>query len=131
MTDYVFTYGTLRPSLYPGRAAAWVRAFLVDQLTMIDLGRYPALVEATDEHEIVGDVIEVDSVTRFDSYEGYLPNGQGLYDRRRVKVRGADAKVYLAWVYFMHKDRAPEWGRTVPTGDWADVLRTRAEQRPL
>lgn len=124
---YVFTYGTLRPSLSP-RAEAYgakptgMRATLpaYENLSMRNFSSlYPVLVEdeahATD---IVGEIVEVDEATlaRFDDYEGV--NG-GLYVRTLydVLVDGLPVEVFV-----YHAGPAFDYAPTLPlveSGDWA------------
>lgn len=126
--DRIFVYGTLRPSLYPHRRPidrVVEPARLRDNLAMFDLGYFPALVESDDEHEIVGETFEVPSIRMYDAYESYLPNGKGLYDRRVVTIKTESGKELGAWIYFMHADKfkedgAADYGKPVPSGDWAD-----------
>jgi gamma-glutamylcyclotransferase (GGCT)/AIG2-like uncharacterized protein YtfP len=122
--DRLFTYGTLRPSLYPVRMGQMpsTKATLCG-FKMYNLGKFPCLIHTRDLNvsRIVGEVIELDNIKRYDPYEGY-PH---LYDREEVNAKTEGGKEWLkCWVYFMRPssfDRAngAVW---VPSGDWANVL---------
>ena len=83
---------------------------------MYNLGHFPALVKGTGS--IVGETFTVPSITIFDHYEGYRPDGSGLYDREQVEINTASGDK-TAWVYFMKQ--TPRRASLVPTGDWADA----------
>jgi gamma-glutamylcyclotransferase (GGCT)/AIG2-like uncharacterized protein YtfP len=70
----VFVYGTLRPSLYPGRAGALRRARALGPATLrihgqlVTLGAFPAIVTPTDATQtIVGELIEADAAALADA----------------------------------------------------------------
>lgn len=124
--DRIFVYGTLRPKLYPKRRPIGVEdvvgATLAANLKMFNLGAFPALVEDAGVHLITGESYTLPDITVFDAYEGYLPNGRGLYDRSLFQIELEDGLKTQAWVYWMHKERH-EFGDVIDSGDWADVLR--------
>jgi gamma-glutamylcyclotransferase (GGCT)/AIG2-like uncharacterized protein YtfP len=124
---YVFTYGTLRPSLYgekygctlvgPGQIKNLPIGF-----KMYNCGRFPALVpsRAKGLKPIVGEVVSIGDLVELDRYEGYQPGGKGLYDRRLVEIDRGGAVSVEAWVYFMQK--AHPHMRWIRSGDWTDVV---------
>lgn len=121
--EYLFTYGTLRPSLYHIKARAFGLekvgdATLTEKFTLRNLGRFPALVPAEEEHTIDGELVRIENLSKADRYEGYVPGGSGLYDRKEVIVnvlQGNDQYSIQAWVYFMKESDAP----VISSGDWA------------
>lgn len=131
----LFTYGTLRPSLYPHRLLPGmdpVRATLTAQLQMFNLGHFPALIEVEEGGrgmwgEIVGEVITIPDIKMYDAYEGYTPDGKGLYDRAEFAVTLDSGETCRAWVYFMHRLQffSGDSRQLVVSGDWADIVRRR------
>jgi gamma-glutamylcyclotransferase (GGCT)/AIG2-like uncharacterized protein YtfP len=130
---FLFTYGTLRPSLSPDRARAFKlsprgRAVIPGGFALLNLGPFPALVPDTgSDTAIVGELVEVDDLARLDDYEGYRPGGDGLYDRQEVNVLGHDTGIVKAWVYFMQPAGRARFRKApvVESGDWATVLEAR------
>ena len=129
--ERLFVYGTLRPSLYPWRkrpGGPVEEASLTGNYKLWNLGRFPAVVESQLPQRIVGETFEVEHIAPYDSYEGYLPNGKGLYDRKKVKIQLKDEVTTLeAWVYFMHHttfhgEDGPKWAEPIESGDWGDVV---------
>lgn len=130
--ELVFTYGTLRPSLYPHvlrrfRAQAKGFGILESNFAMYNLGAFPALVKGLkgDDGLIRGEVIELPDLRQADGYESYSADGDGLYDRITQRITMDDGRVLTAWVYFMSSlpssiNDAIDY---VESGDWADVVR--------
>ena len=136
---YLFTYGTLRPSLYPGvperfNVTPVGRGQLNGHFRMFNLGRFPALVESKpnghpeDGAQIVGEVVatnKINLVGRLDRYEGC--NGDatardGLYYRALYDVTLDSGEVLRAvWVY-LQKPNPSRQIVEVTTGDWADQI---------
>lgn len=120
---FLFTYGSLRPSLSPSNVARFNlkpivgKATLSGKLEMVSVGWFPALIPCEGWNTVVGELVEVSDLTYIDQYEGYQPNGRGLYDREELPVF-VDGKKYIAWVYFMH--RRPHVAEDVPGQDWAN-----------
>jgi gamma-glutamylcyclotransferase (GGCT)/AIG2-like uncharacterized protein YtfP len=126
-STYVFTYGTLRPSLYPSVPNRFGvtpvgPGILEATYSMYNLGRFPALVKTGDDTTIRGEVVEIEDIKRLDWYEGYNSTNpsDGLYDRTQQKVTLDDGRVLEAWVYFMHK--APSGVDLVESGDWGSIV---------
>lgn len=131
MPEKVFTYGTLRPDLYPHvparfKVVALVPAVLANPaFLMYHLGGYPALVkDEAAKAPIQGFLVETEDLKRLDGYEGYRADGTGLYDRMKVTVAtlvDGTSNPEEAWVYFMR--RAPGGDRVLASGDWAEAIR--------
>jgi len=122
--EYVFTYGTLRPSLYPHVEKRFGvklvgKGILESTFSMYNLGAFPALTKTGDDTSIRGEVVETTNLRGLDHYEGYNSSGDGLYDRSQQKVTLDDGRVLTAWVYFMHK--VPQDVELVESGDWEDM----------
>lgn len=116
----VFTYGTLRPSLYPYVISRFgltpIGKGLLEDFIMYDLGAYPAITRGTGI--IVGELVEVKGLGRLDLYEGYRTDGGGLYDRAKVTVNMIESDPTEAWVYFMKQ--ASKYGHRILSGDWGN-----------
>lgn len=119
----VFTYGTLRPSLNPSA----VRRFgltlvgpaeLLSNMELVHLGWFPALVTTDASHTVVGELVEVNDLSKLDQYEGYRPDGRGLYNRREVLV-SHNGEPTSAWVYYM-TSRPPN-AKPIVSGDWSKL----------
>lgn len=140
--DRVFTYGTLRPTLYPGAIrnfglAPIGKATLRGPFQMLNLGRFPGLIKhySLPTVNIVGEVVEVENILNCDRYEGCVPGREGnLYDRMKVTVRldGAKSEMMEVWVYIYNcdprehnpADEAGARGSVVKSGDWEEVMRS-------
>ena len=131
----LFVYGTLRPSLYPHVCEQWglksAGPALTKGWTMYNLGRFPAVVEALTGSSIIGELVIVDNLDRLDRYEGYRPNGQGLYNRKTIEVFPARCTQEPIWLYYMNNapqtgefygDNEPVLYPVIPSGDWEDVV---------
>jgi gamma-glutamylcyclotransferase (GGCT)/AIG2-like uncharacterized protein YtfP len=117
----VFTYGTLRPSLYPHVERRFnVKlvgpAILTTKLQMVSLGPFPALVCSPNYHDIVGELVETETLSLLDGYEGYRNDGRGLYDRTELAcfINGV---YHTAWVYYMKS--MPPNSNPIESGDWS------------
>jgi gamma-glutamylcyclotransferase (GGCT)/AIG2-like uncharacterized protein YtfP len=130
---YLFVYGTLRPDAdHPMSRFLARRSRLRGAATvagrLYDLGRYPALVEATtDEERVRGSLSELfdaeDTLAALDRYEGVATEGtEGLFERTRAAVRRETGEVVEAFVY-VYRGPVSE-GQRVASGDWL-------ERRPL
>lgn len=126
----VFTYGTLRPSLYPAVVDRFNltpvgRGVLYGHYAMLHLGHFPGLVETPVRTHpdagaaIVGEVVQVTDLSLLDRYEGY----PSLYMRREVEIILDDNRRVTSWVYIYNG--GPASGKPVPTGDWADMVGPR------
>lgn len=128
--NLVFSYGTLRPSLYPHAVkrfglVAMGKAALKGHFQMINLGAFPGLIEhaGLPKTSIVGEVISLASMENADRYEGCRYGRPGnLYDRKEVEVvMSADGKILKVWVYlFNYTDK-----------DIHDPINVDGPQRPI
>ncbi len=114
MTHRVFVYGTLLRGLrnhYLLDGASFVRADVtVDRFTLLDFGRYPAVVPRPRD-PIHGEVYDVDDdvLVALDALEDY----PRWYDRVQVQLAGGGA----AWMYvFNHPPEAEGRPYTVVDG---------------
>jgi gamma-glutamylcyclotransferase (GGCT)/AIG2-like uncharacterized protein YtfP len=119
----LFVYGTLmrrrQMDAVLGGCSGWRyagRATIAGEL--YDVGSYPALrVNSRSAARVTGMLVEVDrgqvALARLDEYEGV---GEGLYVRRRRRVRIDGGAARIAWLY--------EYARAV------DGLRRIARWRP-
>jgi gamma-glutamylcyclotransferase (GGCT)/AIG2-like uncharacterized protein YtfP len=111
MSDFLFTYGTLRPGHASGKIAS-VAARLQPECegyihgVLYDLGRYPgALIDANSERKIFGQVSKLpddpECLRALDAYEDYDPKSPptSLYLREVHPVHLADGSTRLCWVY--------------------------------
>jgi len=130
----VFAYGTLRPSLYPGRVKGFDLkkvgdATLYGNFAMLHLGGFPGLVKTSPKlgerthpdggSAIVGEVVETNTLAHLDRYEGY----PSFYGREQVEVIMEDGRTEHPWVYIFNGDAG---SRTVVTsGNWADAMPKR------
>ena len=138
----VFVYGTLRPSLYPRRKMMGTAAKIeANGWELVNIGgKFPAAVRSNSfqprtpsghcSQWIYGEVVTVDSLDEFDAYEGYTPDGRGLYNRRNTQVRvGGSRDSCVAIIYYMDEEKLKEISkhctiRTIPSGNWADEVRS-------
>ena len=90
------------------------------EFDLYDLGAFPAAVDG-GRTAISGEVYEASpaTLTRLDQLEGVSPSGDGLYDRRIVRVWIPHKGAVCAWMYVMRGARAERHSRgTIPSGDW-------------
>ena len=136
-TILVFSYGTLRPSLYPHMMKRFGllsmgKGTLKGPFQMLNLGAFPGLIEDVrlPNRTIVGEVIGVSDLAQADRYEGCNYGHPGnLYDRKIVEVLLENGTPVKTWVYLfnvnekMHSfDDAGAKMPVVEGGDWATVL---------
>ncbi|HEV2325036.1 MAG TPA: gamma-glutamylcyclotransferase family protein [Terracidiphilus sp.] len=127
MSEYLFTYGTLRPGRAPAEIAAAVRTLRVVGTgrirgTLYDLGEYPGAVLDADAAEIDGTVFELPDVPGIlgllDAYEEFDPGGPeaSLFVRELHPVMLDTGGTLTCWVYVYN--RAPAGARVVCGGRW-------------
>lgn len=137
-TRNLFVYGTLRPAaeMHMGRA---MRRRLSRESRLIgaavlpgrllDLGRYPGLVETPPApfaegglSTVTGEILALDSPEStwpwLDEYEGYDPRDPkaGLYDRTIRTALSPGGTASEVWVYVLRQ--LPARQRYVASGDW-------------
>lgn len=132
-TRFLFVYGSLRP----GSSAHFGRAMrrrleadsrLVGPATLcgqlVNLGRYPGLIETEDETVVLGDLVELDAPEKtwpwLDAYEGIDPERPETSDYVRVirETCRPDGETCAAWVYVFQ--RRPTRLVPIASGDWLE-----------
>ncbi len=127
MSDYLFSYGTLRMEQSHPMAG-----YLAKNSVLVGLGElknaelykidwYPALIQTNNSEDIVyGDVFNVnndDVLLKIDEYEGIgIGNPPYEYRREKVKIR-TELNEVEAWVYFYNFD-LPKEAEKVLSGDF-------------
>ena len=132
-----FVYGTLRAHqsnahLLRG-AIARSRDAKLSGAQMFDLGPYPMIIEAESQHEIWGELIEIEaekydailkSLDRLESVSGADPeNPDALYRRLRRQIIVEEEQIE-AWVYFGRESVARR-GCLLARGDWCGRFNNR------
>ena len=115
MSELLFVYGSLRPSLQHSATRHFVERFeFIGKGTVTgilhDLGEYTGAVLTADAaHQISGELVAVPADEAFwqalDDYENYDTDNsaQSLFIRQRCFVRLAEAKTVMAWIYTYNK----------------------------
>lgn len=127
MSDYLFTYGTLRLNQshpmanYLQENAELVGMAILPKAKLFRIDWYPALIETTDErNEVVGDLFKLDDQTalvKIDEYEG-VGVGKPPYEYRRVKVKvKTETEELESWVYFYNIE-LPAGAELIESGDF-------------
>lgn len=127
MSEYLFTYGTLRLNQshpiaqYLAERAHLVGLAILPKARLYRIDWYPALIETQDEQEeVIGDVFRLDDPDAFvkiDEYEG-IGVGEPPYEYRRAKVKIRTEKEELeCWVYFYNVP-LPETAELIASGDF-------------
>lgn len=127
MSEYLFTYGTLRLNQSHPMAT-----FLAENANLVGLGIlpnaklyridwYPALIETGNENdEVIGDLYRLNDTAawaKIDEYEG-IGTGEPPYEYRRAKVKIKTEKDVLeSWVYF-YNVVLPETAELIESGDF-------------
>lgn len=119
MSKYYSVYGTLRQ----GERANYMLEkceFIGESIEklnfkMVDLGSFPALIESEGENNITIETYMLppshkNIEDRLDMYEGYDEAGNGLYDKKLIKLKSG----IESFIYFMKN----EGGVIVESGDW-------------
>jgi len=118
--DFIFVYGTLRPSA-GGDASRLVKHLepagrATARGTLYDLGSYPGMAEGSDV--VHGELLRISSpgdLETLDSYEecdGPTP----LFRRVRTEARREDGSVVAAWIYLY--SRGVSGGTRIASGDY-------------
>lgn len=131
-TRKLFVYGTLRPA-DTTQMGLPMRQRLLSEGThvgaarfpgiLLDLGKYPGLIEDGAGSEVLGDIISLQDPAStwpwLDEYEGVDPARPetGEYVRAVRSVRLAPSgEVISAWVYILRQ--RPAQPRTISSGNW-------------
>ena len=111
MNQYLFVYGTLRPSLATAESAKLVRRMLwVGAASapgrLYDLGEYPgAVLDPNDDRKVAGEVFQLPNggvtLAALDAYEGYDPRNSSdcMFVRREAEVMLENGDRLQCWVY--------------------------------
>jgi gamma-glutamylcyclotransferase (GGCT)/AIG2-like uncharacterized protein YtfP len=127
MSEYLFTYGTLRlnqshpMATFLAQNATLVGLALLPKAKLFKIDWYPALIETENENdEVTGDVFKlnnIDSLKKIDEYEG-IGIGNEPYEYRRSKVKiKTDTEELESWVYFYNID-LPSDAELIESGDF-------------
>ena len=129
--DFVAVYGSLLSELHnhlviEGAPLIGTGNISTEEnLNMVSLGYYPALVEDTStESAPVVEVYQIDAERRIhslDTLEGF----PRYYNRRVCKVQLTSGEEVQACVYFMEKPSLLEEREIVPDSDWRKFLINR------
>lgn len=127
MSQYLFTYGTLRAKRDDG-----IAKYLADNSTLVDLGKlvgaqlynidwYPALIKTNDKsHVVYGDIFMIQDekvFTQLDEYEG-IGTGNQPYEYKRELVEIISTKQNVkCWVYFYNWE-LPKAATLITSGDF-------------
>lgn len=122
---FLFTYGTLRPSLATGECLRLLEGLeVVGAATVMgrlfDLGTYPGLVAGTAF--VQGELLRITEASRLsaiDAYEG-CDGPQPLYVRECWTAIQPDGSRVRAWVYVYVQPL--EKAAPIPSGDYAEFL---------
>lgn len=124
MTEFIFVYGTLRPSQAPpemkevvGRWKPAGAATVLGQL--VDLGDYTgAVLDANTTSRIIGEVYELPNdpamMATLDEYEGFDADEPetSLFCRVKTQVKLASGGNQPCWMYVYNRDAAEQASRT-------------------
>lgn len=126
MSNYLFVYGTLSPSLAPKEIEAEVKKleYVGEGLVsgkLYDLGSFPGLIlTAETKKKVRGRVYRLPAdknvIRSLDSYEEYFPRNpqKSLYRRRLANVLLEDGREVKSWIYEYNGATAKK--KTIPSG---------------
>jgi gamma-glutamylcyclotransferase (GGCT)/AIG2-like uncharacterized protein YtfP len=129
VSEYLFVYGTLRPSHAPAEVASVVKSLRKIGIGHIkgqlyDLGEYPgAILDASADTTISGEVFTLSNARAvlpvLDSYEDFDPNDpeNSLFVRKKYPVTLSDGRKLKCWVYVYNRDLGE--ARPLAGGDYA------------
>ncbi len=127
MSEYLFTYGTLRldqghpMAKFLVKNAKLVGLALLPKAKLYRIDWYPALIESDDiNDEVTGDLLQLNDIKSFqqiDEYEG-IGIGNEPYEYRRVMVKiKTDNQELESWVYFYNAE-LPKYAEFIESGDF-------------
>jgi len=127
MSEYLFTYGTLRLNQshpmadFLAKNSTLTGLALLPKAKLYRIDWYPALIETNDENdEVTGDLFKLNDVVslkKIDEYEG-IGIGNEPYEYRRAKVKiKTDTEELESWVYFYNID-LPKEAEFIESGDF-------------
>jgi len=111
MSDYLFSYGTLRPGMAPRQIAPTVNKLIsigegFVRGTLYDLGRYPgALLDPNSDRKIFGTMYLLPDdpaiLRKLDEYEGFDPSApeSSLFVRILSNAILDDGRTLPCWIY--------------------------------
>ncbi len=126
MSEYLFTYGTLKPGLAPGEIAHAVEKLSpvgkgIVYGSLYDLGDFPgAVLDPSSKNRILGTVFRLSDdpsiLQQLDEYEEYDPNAPdtSLFRRELHSVELASGGKVECWVYIYNGEANPL--RLIETG---------------
>ena len=116
MSEYLFTYGTLRPGRAPGEinaVMAKLRVVGAGRLRglLYDLGAYPGAVLDPAAAEFEGTVFELpdgaEILPQLDAYEEFDPGApESLFVRELHAVTLDSGGTLMCWIYVYNRDPA-------------------------
>lgn len=123
MSKYVSVYGTLRR----GERANYMldKCEFIDEsieslpFEMVNLGSFPALMTSEELNNLTIETYKLpdDSKNveeRLDMYEGYDESGNGLYDKKLIKLKSG----IESYIYYMKSEERLYHGVKIDSGDW-------------
>lgn len=123
MDKYISVYGTLRQ----GEGANYMLKdceFIGESrellpFIMVDLGSFPALMTSDESNELTIETYKLPKNNnviedRLDMYEGYSKDGNGLYDKKLVKLKSG----IETYIYYMESEEKLYHGIKIESGDW-------------
>ena len=127
MSEYLFTYGTLRSDQshpianYLADNAKLVGLAILPKAQLYRIDWYPALIETDNQNdEVTGDLFKLsdkEALKKIDEYEG-IGIGKEPYEYRREKVKVKTENDELeTWVYF-YNVALPEEAELIESGDF-------------
>lgn len=127
MSEYLFTYGTLRLNQshpmadFLAKNAKLVGLALLPKAKLFRIDWYPALIETDNENdEVTGDLFQLNDIKSFkmlDEYEG-IGIGKEPFEYRRANVKiKTDTQELESWVYFYNID-LPKDAELIESGDF-------------
>lgn len=127
MSEYLFTYGTLRMEQthkmgeYLSKNSVLVGLGEIKFAKLYKIDWYPALMQTDDENDTVyGDVFSLNTdevLVKIDEYEGIgIGNPPYEYRREKVKVK-TELREIEAWVYFYNFE-IPNNATLIKSGDF-------------
>ncbi|HPA34934.1 MAG TPA: gamma-glutamylcyclotransferase [Chitinophagales bacterium] len=125
MSEYLFTYGTLRLGQshpmadYLAKNAELVGLAMLPKSKLYRIDWYPALIQTQDESdEVIGDLFRLkndEALVKIDEYEGI---GEPPYEYRRELVHvKTEVNDLESWVYF-YNIPLPENAELITSGDF-------------
>lgn len=134
MSDFLFAYGSLRPSLAPEALRELVARLTpagagAVQGRLYDLGPYSgAILDSRNGTLIHGDLWQLppEILPELDAYEGFsdADPGASLFVRRRCRVRRDDGIEIESWIYVYNGDVAQ--ARQILSGDYGEYMEAQA-----